>query len=142
MFRHACAMALEGVVSKRVESRYRSGGAGLGEGAKPGLHSHEQRGSLMKTLAWFLALSALLMSTAAAQRGYGPGGGMGVGGPGMRPAMGMGPGMGRPGPKLRACRQEAMRYMGGQAVAKRGGGNPQIMRPLMRAHVRACMQRG
>jgi bifunctional non-homologous end joining protein LigD len=25
MFRHACAMGLEGIVSKRVESRYRSG---------------------------------------------------------------------------------------------------------------------
>jgi ATP-dependent DNA ligase len=25
MYRHACAMGLEGIVSKRVESRYRSG---------------------------------------------------------------------------------------------------------------------
>jgi ATP-dependent DNA ligase len=25
MYRHACAMAVEGIVSKRVESRYRSG---------------------------------------------------------------------------------------------------------------------
>ena len=27
MFRHACAMGLEGIVSKRVDSRYKSGGA-------------------------------------------------------------------------------------------------------------------
>jgi ATP-dependent DNA ligase len=38
MFRHACAMGLEGIVSKRVTSRYKSGRVPrLGESEEPGI---------------------------------------------------------------------------------------------------------
>lgn len=33
MFRHACAMGLEGIISKRVDSRCKSGGASVGSQA-------------------------------------------------------------------------------------------------------------
>jgi ATP-dependent DNA ligase len=38
MFRHACAMGLEGIVSKKLMSRYKSGApAGVGSSEEPGL---------------------------------------------------------------------------------------------------------
>ena len=40
MFRHACAMGLEGIVSKRVTTRYKVGLVHrLGEGQEPGLRA-------------------------------------------------------------------------------------------------------
>ena len=45
VFRHACAMGLEGIVSKRLGSRYRSGRSqGLAEVQEPGRAGGEARG--------------------------------------------------------------------------------------------------
>ena len=37
MFRHACTMGLEGIISKKLTSRYKSGVPVVAEGEEPGL---------------------------------------------------------------------------------------------------------